>query len=113
MEWLGDMQRYLMEVLLHLNATPGTAWSGAYTSIVFAVLLPLLLYLGKRCRRRKEESRQPVNTFTNSGPGERTDVNQTSTGNGCIIAGTGPIHVVQQINPSPSAPPIPHHPPAP
>jgi hypothetical protein len=124
MEWLGDMQQYLMEVLRHLNATPGTAWSGFYTSIVFAVLLPLLLYLGKRCRGRKEKSRQTVNTFTNSGPGaqniaqgdhaigKRTDVNQTSTGNGCIIAGTGPVHVVQQINPLPP-PRIPHHPPAP
>ncbi len=61
------MQQYLTEVLQHLNATPGTAWSGFYTSIVFVVLLPVLVYLGQRCWGRRDKSEQPVNTFTSSG----------------------------------------------
>jgi len=34
--------------------------------------------------------------------GQQNNVNQTVEGNGCIIAGTGPVHVVQQFNQSAS-----------
>jgi tetratricopeptide (TPR) repeat protein len=124
-EWIGNAQQYLSEVLQHLNATPATAWSGFYTSIVFAVLLPLLLYLGKRCCKSRKESQQVGNTFTNSGLGEQNsaqgdnaigkkiDVNQTAHGNANIIAGTGPVHVVQQINPLPPPSIIPDQRPTP